>query len=200
MDGSIRLVEDRKNSALLGWRSLWKLEASFWTGVTVIAWEATPLRSYMLAELAPIAEWGALGLAGIAVITAIQVKRRLRRRLKAREQVKRRVKAPNPLSLKELIEEYGVEELRSMYLYMPMPKRARHEAAWVWIDALEEQGLIIGDPWPIKVEHVKETLRESHAHLFLDGIEGFDRYRLDWQALNEIMGEELNAPVLKKSA
>lgn len=200
MNGSIRLVEERQNSALLGWRSLWKLEASFWTGIAVIAWEATPLRFYMLAELAPIAEWIALGLAGIAVITAIQVKRRLRRRLEARKQIGRRVKAPNPLSLKKLIEKYGVEEFRSMYLYMPMPKRARHEAAWAWIDALEEQGLIIGDPWDIKVEHVKETVRKSHAHLFIDGVERFDVYRLDWQALNEIMGEELNTPPLKKSA
>ena len=88
MSGSIRLGQNHENAAPLGWRSLWKLEASFWTAIAVIVWEATPLRFYILTELGPFAEWIALGLAGIAVITAIQVKRRLRRRLKAKEAVR----------------------------------------------------------------------------------------------------------------
>ena len=190
MFGSIRLVDERPRRLLLGWRSRWKLEASLWSGLLVICWETTPIRSMLVADMAPFAEWIALGLAGVATFTAMQVKRRLRQRLAA-EDMTRAIKAPNPLSLIELLREHGVREFGSMYLYMPMPKRARHDAAWAWIETLQAEGLIKGAPWHIKADHVKETICQSHAHLFADDTVHFDVYRLDWQALNEIMGDEL---------
>lgn len=190
MSGSIRLVEEHSRRWPLGWRSRWKLEASLWAGLLVIGWETTPLRSFLLAEAAPFAEWIALGLAGVATLTAMQVKRRLRQRLAA-EEASKAFKAPNPLSLVELLREHGVREFGSMYLYMPMPKRARHDAAWAWIETLQAEGLVKGVPWHIKADHVKETVRQSHAHLFADETIHFDVYRLDWQTLNEIMGDEL---------
>ena len=190
MSGSIRLIDERSRHLPLGWRSRWKLEASFWSGLLVIGWEITPLRSMLVTDIAPFAEWIALGLAGVATLTAMQVKRRLRQRLAAEEAAKV-IKAPNPLSLVELLREHGVREFGSMYLYMPIPKRARHDAAWAWIDTLQVEGLIKGVPWHIKADHVKETVRQSHAHLFADDTEHFDVYRLDWQTLNEIMGDEL---------
>ena len=190
MSGSIRLVDERHRSWPLGWRSRLKLEASFWLGLLVIGWETTPLRSFLLGEAVPFAEWIALGLAGVATLTAMQVKRRLRRRLAADEAV-RTIRAPNPLSLVDLLREHGVRELGSMYLYMPMPKRARHDAAWVWIETLRNEGLIKGDPWHIKADYVKETVRQSHGHLFADNTEHFDVFRLDWQTMNEMMGDEL---------
>ncbi|MEM9627224.1 MAG: hypothetical protein AAGA21_13390 [Pseudomonadota bacterium] len=190
MSDSIRLVDERSRQLPLGWRSRWKLEASLWVGLCVIGWEITPLRSLFVAEAAPFAEWIALGLAGAAALTAMQVKRRLRQRLAA-EEAGKGIKAPNPLSLIELLREHGVREFGSMYLYMPIPRRARHNAAWVWIETLQDEGLVKGDPWPIKADHVKETVRQSHAHLFADDTVHFDVYRLDWQTLSEIMGDEL---------
>ena len=144
----------------------------------------------VMPEMTPIAEWIALGLAGAAAVTAMQVKRRLRQRL-AVENAPREIKAPNPLSLIELLREHGVRELGSMYLYMPMPRDARHGAAWAWIETLRAEGLIKGEPWHIKADHVKETIRQSHAHLFTDETLHFDVYRLDRQTLNEIMGEDV---------
>ncbi|MDH3664545.1 MAG: hypothetical protein OEU92_31785 [Alphaproteobacteria bacterium] len=190
MTGSFRLIEQRRNAMPLGWRSRWKLEASFWAGIAVIAWEITPLRSLLLAEIAPFAEWIALGLAGVATLTAMQVKRRLRQRLAA-EEMARVLKAPNPLSLIDLLRGHAVRELGAVYLYMPIPKRARHDAAWAWIETLQAEGLIKGEPWHIKAGHVKETVRQSHAHLFADNTAHFDVYRLHWEALSEIMGDEL---------
>ena len=136
MSGSIRLVDERSRRLPLGWRSRWKLEASLWSGLLVIGWETTPLRSMFVADMVPFAEWIALGLAGVATLTAMQVKRRLRQRLAAEEAAKV-IKAPNPLSLIELLREHGVREFGSMYLYMPIPKRARHDAAWAWIETLQ---------------------------------------------------------------
>jgi len=78
-----------------------------------------------------------------------------------------------------------------MYLYMPMPKQHRHAAAWDWIETLAAQGLIKGEPWHIKADHVKETVRNSHTHLFTDEPRHFDVYRLDWQTLNKIMEDDL---------
>jgi len=190
MSDYARLLDERRSRLPLGWRSRWKLEASFWAGLLVIGWETTPLRSLLVTEIAPFAEWVALGLAGVATVTAMQVKRRLRRRLAA-EEASRPLRAPNPLSLMELLREHGVREFGAMYLYMPMPKRPRHEAAWAWIETLGTERLIKGDPWHVKADHVKETVRKSHAHLFADDTTHFDVYRLDWQTLNEMMGEEL---------
>ncbi len=190
MSGSIKLVDERTRRLPLGWRSRWKLEASLWTGLLVIGWETTPLRSLLVTDIAPFAEWIALGLAGVATLTAMQVKRRLRQRLVA-EEASKAIRAPNPLSLIELLREHGVREFGSMYLYMPMPKRARHDAAWAWIEMLQAKGLVKGAPWHIKADYVKETVRQSHAHLFAANTLHFDVYRLDWQTLNEIMGDEL---------
>lgn len=196
MNGSMKLIEGRRNSALLGWRSRWQLEASIWAGVLVIAWEMTPLRFYILGEIKPFAEWIALGLAGIAMVTAMRVKRRYNRRLEAQKQAARMIKAPNSLSLVELLREHGVREFGSMYLYMPTPKQATHDAAWNWIDTLRDEGLVIGDPWHIKADHVKETVRQSHAHLFADDTTDFDVFRLDLETLNEIMGNEIMSAAL----
>lgn len=191
MSNSLRLFDERQRHGLLSWRSRLKLEASFWTGLLVIGWETTPLRSLMLSDVVPFAEWIALGLAGVATVTAMQVKRRLRQRLAA-ERAPRMIRAPNPLSLVDLLREHGVREFGSMYLYMPNPKLDRHEAAWAWIETLQAEGLVKGDPWHIKADHVKETVRQSHGHLFTDETVHFDVYRLDWQTLSVMVGDELN--------
>ena len=190
MSGFARYADERRSPPLLGWRSRWKLEASFWSGLFVIGWEATPLPSFFVTDTPPFTGWLTLGLAGFATLTAIQVKRRLHRRLAA-EKAARAIRAPNPLSLIELLREHGVREFGSMYLYMPMPKRPRHNAAWAWIETLRAEGLIKGEPWHIKAEHVKESVRESYGGLFADDTTHFDVYRLDWQTLQEIMGDEL---------
>ena len=190
MDSSFRIVDEHHPKPLLGWRSRWQLEASLWLGLLVIGWEATPLRSFLMGEIIPLAEWVALGLAGVATLTAIRVKFRLQRRLAA-DKATRAIKAPNTLSLIDLLREYGVREFGSMYLYMPMPRNDRHDAAWGWIETLKEERLIKGAPWHIKADHVKESVRQSHAHLFTDETEHFDVYRLDWAVLSEILEDEL---------
>jgi len=190
MTGSTRLINERSRRIPLGWLSRWKLEASLWASLVVIGWEMPSLRSLFIADIPPFAEWIAVGLAGIAALTALQVKRRLRQRLAA-EEAGRAIRAPNPLSLIELLREHGVREFGSMYLYMPMPKRARHDAAWAWIETLQAERLVKGEPWHIKADHVKETVRKSHGHLFADDTAHFDVYRLDWQALNGMMSDEL---------
>lgn len=190
MTSSHKLIEKRRDKAPLHWFSRWTLEGSLWAGIAVMAWETMPYRSYFVPEVTPLTEWIALGLAGVAAVTAIQVKRRLHRRLQEQERGKL-LKTPNPLSLIELLREHGVREFGSMYLYMPVPRHARHQAAWEWVETLADERLIKGDPWHIKADHVKETVRESHAHLFAEEPQHFDVYRLDWQALTEIMEGDL---------
>lgn len=190
MNGFIKTINERQQSSPLGWRSRLKLEASFWSGLLVIGWETLPLPSLFVADTPPYAQWIAIGVAGIAMIMAIQVKRRLRKKL-AVQAMPKEITAPNTLSLIDLLRGHGVPEFGSMYLYMPMPRRASHEAAWDWVETLQEGGLIKGEPWQYKADHVKDRIRQSHAELFGDGTEEFEIYRLDWKALNEIMGDEL---------
>lgn len=189
MEGSIRTIHERQRRIPLQWGSRFKLEASLWTSFLVFGWE-TPIRSLLVIEAPPVAGWVTLGLAFAAMVTAMQVKRKLRKKLAA-DRVPRIIAAPNPLSLIELIRAHGVREFGSMYLYMPMPRRARHDAAWAWIETLRKEGLIKGDPWRIKVSHVKEAIRTSHAELFTEDTEHVDVYRLDWQTLRDIIGDEL---------
>ena len=71
-------VGERSHSSPTGLPSLWIAEASFWIGLLVIFWAMTPIRSFVDIPIAPFAEWVALGLAFLAVLAAIQVKRRHR--------------------------------------------------------------------------------------------------------------------------
>ena len=189
MSESIKLTDESHRPMFLGRLSRMKLEGSFWTGLLVVGWEAMPFQSLFEVDAPPFAEWIALALAALAVFTAIQVKLRLRQRLAAEQAVKV-LEAPNPLSLSELIRTHGVREFGSMYLYMPMPRRPRHDAAWAWIETLQAEQLIKGHPWPIKAERVKEHVRQNYGHLFSEDTEHFQVYRLDWQALHEFVAEE----------
>ncbi len=177
-----------------GWSlsTSWQLNASLWAGVTVIIWEtAVPLRSFLGPDMVTFAEWVALGLAGMATITAIQVKRRLHRKWQREEQQKDPEK-PNPMGLMDVLREHGVREFGSMYLYMPMPKEARHQHAWAWLDLLDTKGLVKGSPWHIKTDHVKDTVRKTHPRLFEGDPRHFDVFRLDWQSLTETLGEDFD--------
>ena len=176
----------------LGWPGRLKLEGCLWAGVTVIIWEMiAPLRSMLGPEINNFAEWVALGLAGVATLTAIQIKRRLWRNDK-REQERKSSKPPNPLGLIDVLREHGVREFGSMYLYMPIPKLAKHQHAWAWLEMLDMKGLIKGEPWHIKADHVRDSVRESHPGLFEGSPIQFDVYRLDWRTLTEMLGDDFD--------
>ena len=169
----------------------WKIEGSYWAGVSVIIWVAlAPVRPALGLEVSYFAEWVALGLAGLATLTALQVKRRLWQKLEKENQLK--IKGPNPLGLIDVLREHGVREFGSMYLYMPIPRRAKHKHAWAWLEMLDMKGLIKGEPWHIKARHVKDTIRESHPNLFEGSPTQFDVYRLDWRTLTQMMGDDLD--------
>lgn len=190
MSGSIRLADERRYRFPLKRLSHWKLEASFWTGFLVFGWEMPPIRSLFVADMPTFVEWIAVGLAAVAMVTAMRAKRGLSQK-SAAEEARRAIAAPNSLSLVELLREHGVREFGSMYLYMPMPKRDLDDAAWAWITTLQAEGLIKGDQWHVRADHIKETIRNSHGCLFTDDTTHFDVYRLDWQALSRMMGDEL---------
>lgn len=172
----------------------WKLEGSLWAGITVIAWEAlAPFHSILAPEISYFAEWVALGLAGLATFTAIQVKRRLWQKLERDDELKS-IKPPNPLGLIDVLREHGVREFGTMYLYMPSPRREKHKHAWAWLEMLDMKGLIKGEPWHIQAKHVKDTVRESHPGLFEGNPTQFDVYRLDWRTLTEMMDDDLDVP------
>ncbi len=192
MFGFIKLVGARPTDKKLSWTCRWKLEGSLWVGVIVIIWEAlAPIRPALGPNVSIFAEWIALGLAGIATLTALQVKRRLWRKLEKENELKA-IRPPNPLGLIDVLREHGVREFGSMYLYMPIPRRAKHKHAWAWLEMLDMKGLIKGEPWHIKARHVKDTIRESHPGLFEGAPTQFDVYRLDWRTLTQMMGDDLD--------
>jgi hypothetical protein len=192
MLGFIKLVGVQPAHSRLSIKCRWKLEASLWLGVGVIIWVALgQVRPGWRPDVSNFAEWIALGLAGVATLTALQVKRRLWRKFKQDDELKS-VKPPNPLGLIDVLREHGVREFGSMYLYMPIPRRPKHQHAWAWLEMLDTKGLIKGEPWHIKARHVKDTIRESHPGLFEGSPSQFDVYRLDWRTLTEMMGDDLD--------
>lgn len=189
MEGFIRPLDERQRRIPLQWPSRLKLDASLWTSAIVFGWES-PLRSLLVVDAPPFAGWVSLILAFGAMLTAMQVKRRLRQGLAA-EQEPRIIAAPNPLSLRDLLQAHGVREYNSLYLYMPLPKRTEHKAAWAWIETLGKEGLIKSDPRRIRADHIKETVKQCHADLFTDEASAFEVYWLDLRKLEEIIGDEL---------
>ena len=130
MVGFARFLDLRRRYARLDWPDHWQLNGCFWASVIVIAWIAfAPFRPNLGPELAIFAEWLALGIAGAAMVTALHVKRRFQRKLELEEELKS-TKPPSPLGLIDVLREHGVREFGSMYLYMPIPKRAKHHEAW----------------------------------------------------------------------
>ncbi|MGH1480438.1 MAG: hypothetical protein ACRBM6_17205 [Geminicoccales bacterium] len=192
MLGFAKLVGAPPTDYQMSWSCRWKLEASLWAGVSVITWEVlAPIRPPLDPGISMLAEWIAVGLAGIATLTALRVKKRLWRKIAEADELKS-IKPPNPLGLIDVLREHGVREFGSMYLYMPMPRRAKHKHAWAWLEMLDMKGLIRGDPWHIKAKHVKDTIRESHPNLFDGNPTQFDVYRLDWRTLTQMMGDDLD--------
>jgi hypothetical protein len=192
MEGFAKAIETGPAPMRLSSSCRWKLEGSLWAAVSVISWEAAgPFRPVLEPNSAFVAEWLAVGLAGIATLTALQVKRRIWRKFKQDDELKA-VKPPNPLGLIDVLREHGVREFGSMYLYMPIPRRPKHQHAWAWLEMLDMKGLIKGEPWHIKARHVKDTIRESHPGLFEGSPSQFDVYRLDWRTLTEMMGDDLD--------
>lgn len=192
MLGFIKLVGPQPTYKSLSSYCRWKLEGSFWTGVIAIMWVAlAPFRPALGLEVSNLADWVALGLAGLATLTALQVKRRLWQKLEKEDELKA-IKPPNPLGLIDVLREHGVREFGSMYLYMPIPRRAKHKHAWAWLEMLDMKGLIKGEAWHIKAKHVRDTIRESHPGLFEGSPTQFDVYRLDWRTLTHMMGDDLD--------
>lgn len=191
MLGFVRLVGIPPTEYELSWACRFKLEGSLWAGVGVILWIASaPVRPALDPQISAFAEWIALGLAGMATLTALQVKKRLWKKLEKESELK--LKQPNPLGLIDVLREHGVREFGSMYLYMPLPRRAKHKHAWAWLEMLDMKGLIKGEPWHIKAKHVKDAIRESHPALFEGSPNQFDVYRLDWRTLADMIGDDLD--------
>ena len=188
MIGFIKLVSVQPAETGLSSSCRLKIEGSLWTGVIVIIWVALiPFWPQLGFEVTPFAEWVALGLAGLASFTALQVKRRLWRKLDKENELK--IKPPNPLGLIDVLRDHGVREFGSMYLYMPIPRRPKHNHAWAWLEMLEIKGLIKGEPWNVNAKHVSNAIRESHPNLFEGSPTQFDIYRLDWRTLTQMMDD-----------
>jgi hypothetical protein len=183
------MINKRQSRISLYWRSRFELDAGLWASFLVFGWE-TPLRSFFVTEAPPIAGWLALGLAVAAMITALQGKRRLRQEVAA-ARLPRVIASPNPLSLDEFLSTHKVREHNAVYLYMPVPKRADQKAAWTWIETLESEGLIKGDPRRMRADYVRDAVKQSHADLFSEDAKEFDVYWVDWKALKEIVGDQL---------
>jgi hypothetical protein len=185
----MRPIGERQRRIPLQWPTRLKLDASLWASALVFGWEI-PFRTLVVTEAPPFAGWLSLILAFGAMVTAMQVKRRLRQGLTT-EPSPRPIAAPNPLSLFEFLSAHRVRENNAMYLYMPMPKRPEHKAAWAWIDTLGREGLIKDAPRRVKLDYIKETVKQSHPDLFTDDAQEFEIYWLDFRALEELIGDEL---------
>ena len=55
----------------------------------------------------------------------------------------------NPLGLVNLLRDYGVDEFGGLFLYLPVPKRARDRDVWAWPRLLEAQEIVDGRSWKL---------------------------------------------------
>ncbi len=193
MAEGIRMRGGRRSEVDLDPAGRWQLEASLWCGVAIIFWALlAPRASLRDPQVNMFAEWLAVGLATIAVLTVVRVKRQIwRRRRSGRSDP---VRTSGSIALADVLRDHGVREFGTMYLYMPKPRRADHEDVWAWLAMLRTRRVIEGRTWHIQVEHAPETMRRSHPNLFEGSPSHFEVYRLNWRLLIEVMDEDSDRP------
>ena len=171
----------------------WQLEASFWCGVVVILWAIlAPRASLRDPQVNLFAEWVAVGLAAIAVLSVVRIKRRIWRRQRGDRSDP--LRPSRSIALADVLREHGVRECGTMYLYMPKPRRADHEHVWTWLAMLRRRGVIEGRTWDVAADHAPEAMRRSHPNLFEGSPSHFEVYRLNWRLLIEVMDQDLDRP------
>lgn len=93
----------------------------------------------------------------------------------------------NPLGLVEIVRDYGVSELGSLFVYLPLPRKSADGDAWGWVEVMQLSKAVRGGPWRICVESSVDRLRSSHPKLFVEEPAVFEVYRLDRNRLAELI-------------
>ncbi len=86
------------------------------------------------------------------------------------------------IALDSVINNYGVEELGGLYLYLPRPTRKNDIRARAWVNILDESQLI-KSCYVVGADHATDAARRAQPHLFNKKVEKFDVYRLDMTKL-----------------
>jgi len=79
----------------------------------------------------------------------------------------------------EVLRNYCVEELGSIYLYLPVQSSAVDQEGWAWLQALRLVDAVRAGPYRLSAEDRVLHLKDSHPLLFAKNPECFDVYRLD---------------------
>ena len=105
---------------------------------------------------------------------------------------KRRGKLPigpvsdNPMGLVDTIREYCVEELGSLFLYLPTPKRDMDREAWAWFEGMQIVGAVRSGPYRLRTDTRPDWMRRSNPVLFIDDPDIFLVYRIDRDRLSAL--------------
>jgi hypothetical protein len=162
-------------------------EFSFWGGIAVAVWVGLAVLGAAPTGAGGPSEWAALALSGIAVLAASYVKLKERRR-RSRAAAVDRLRQQSPLGLIDVLRDYGVRELGALFLYYPIPRRARDRDAWAWLELLEAQEFVGPRSWRIEADKA-DAVRRSHPHLFEGGVQHFEVFRLDRRVMEMVMDE-----------
>jgi len=92
----------------------------------------------------------------------------------------------NPMGLIDTIREYCVEELDSLFFYLPMPKRDMDRQAWAWFEGMRMVGAVRAGPYHLRVEGRPDWMRTSNPILFVDDPSRFLVYRIDRERLSAL--------------
>jgi len=92
----------------------------------------------------------------------------------------------NPVGLVEIMSTYCVDELGSMYFYLPTPRTSSEQNAWAWLEALRIVGAVQAGPYRLSVSSRPDHLRATHPKLFAGNPVQFEVYRINRERIPKL--------------
>ena len=85
----------------------------------------------------------------------------------------------DPMGFVEILRNYCVEELGSVYFYLPSPMSDADQEAWAWLEAMRMVRAVRAGPYRLQLSDKLLYLQRTHPILFSSNPTHFDVYRLD---------------------
>lgn len=91
-----------------------------------------------------------------------------------------------PMGLVDVLRSHCVDELGSIYLYLPNPRTCSAQSAWAWLEAMRIVGAVRSGPYRIQADTRSERMKITHPDLYKDNPNNFEVYRIDRDRLTKL--------------
>ncbi len=121
----------------------------------------------------------------IVILTLSAHKQKMPRR--HAERISWQASQPASDGLRDFLDTYCVEELNSLYAYLPMPHHTEDTDALHMLERLQTHGVVVGKHYRIRGHWASEAAKRKLPHMFQRDPMAFDVYRIDQKRLREVL-------------